>query len=185
MGSSPFINPTGWATGPGVLDSLTTLNFVVTLLAPPIAISAAVVRYRRGSAAERTQLRWFGATAALGAIGLAVTVVATAVRATFVALALLLQSVLEPFTQGQTIATAASTLAGFALLQPVLRRIRRVVDRRFDRARYDADQTSSTFANRLRVGFDPGLVATDMADAATAILSPASVSIWMPSRSGR
>ncbi len=185
MGSSPFINPTGWATGPGVLDSLTTLNFVVTLLAPPIAISAAVVRYRRGSAAERTQLRWFGATAALGAIGLAVTVVATAVRATFVALALLLQSVLEPFTQGQTIAMAAATLAVFALLQPVLRQIRRVVDRRIDRARYDAERISATFGDRLRVGFDPGPVATDLADTTSAILFPTSVGIWMRSRSGR
>ena len=45
---------------------------------------------------------------------------------------------------------AGSTLIAYALFQPMLRRVRRDVDRRFDRARYDADGTVGAFAERLR-----------------------------------
>ncbi len=157
----PPVSDAGWSLG------LAGLGFI------PIAIGVAVLRYRLYDI-DRIISRTIAYASVTGVLGV-----------TFVALALLLQAVLEPFTQGQTIATAASTLAVFALLQPVLRRIRRVVDRRFDRARYDSEQISAGFGDRLRVGFDPGLVATDLANTTSAILSPTSVGIWMRSRSGR
>ena len=47
-----------------------------------------------------------------------------------------------------------STLAAFAVFQPVLRRVRRDVDSRFDRARYDANQTVADFSDRLRDEID-------------------------------
>ena len=160
IGSMPT-SDVGWLLG------------LVGLALIPVAVGVAVLRYRLYEI-DRIISRGIAYASVTGVLGV-----------TFVALALLLQAVLEPFTQGQTIATAASTLAVFALLQPVLRRIRRVVDRRFDRARYDAQRISATFGDRLRVGFDPGLVATDLADTTNAILSPTSIGIWMRSRSGR
>ena len=160
IGSMPT-SDVGWLLG------------MVGLALIPVAIGVAVLRYRLYDI-DRIISRGIAYASVTGVLGV-----------TFVALALLLQAVLEPFTQGQTIATAASTLAVFALLQPVLRRIRRVVDRRFDRARYDAERISTAFGDRLRVGFDPGLVATDLADTTSAILAPKSVGIWMRSRSGR
>ena len=77
------------------------------------------------------------------------------------------------------VAVAASTLAAAALFTPLRRRVQRVVDRRFNRARYDADQTVAAFAARLKdeVGLDT--IRQDLAGTVHTALEPAHVSVWI------
>jgi hypothetical protein len=77
------------------------------------------------------------------------------------------------------VAVAASTLVAAALFSPLRRRVQRVVDRRFDRARYDADQMVTAFAVRLKDTVDPDAVQADLATVVQRALEPAHVSLWM------
>ncbi len=92
---------------------------------------------------------------------------------------LLLSSVLASFAQGQSIAVAASTLITYAVLQPVVGRIRRDVDRRFDRTRYDAERTVQAFAVRLRHETNVEAVTRDLAATTQAVVAPTSTTLWL------
>jgi hypothetical protein len=77
------------------------------------------------------------------------------------------------------VAVAASTLATAALFNPVRRRVQQMVDRRFNRARYDADQTIAAFAARLKDAVDLDSVRDDLAGVVHQALEPAHVSVWI------
>ena len=80
------------------------------------------------------------------------------------------------------VAVAAATLAAAALFSPVRRRVQRAVDRRFNRARYDADQTVAVFAARLKDAADLDAVRDDLASVVHQALEPAHVSLWISQR---
>ena len=81
-----------------------------------------------------------------------------------------------------TVAVAASTLAAAALFNPLRRRVQQAVDRRFNRARYDADQTVAAFAARLKDAVDLDSVRDDLAGVVHQALEPAHVSVWISQR---
>jgi hypothetical protein len=77
------------------------------------------------------------------------------------------------------IAVATSTLAAAAMFNPLRRRVQRSVDQRFNRARYDADQTVTAFAVRLKDAVDLDSVRDDLATVVQRALEPAHVSVWI------
>ena len=77
------------------------------------------------------------------------------------------------------LAVAASTLAAAALFTPLRSRVQRRVDRRFNRARYDADQTIGAFAARLKDVVDLDSVQSDLANVIYQVLEPTHVTVWI------
>jgi len=88
----------------------------------------------------------------------------------------------EVFRFHSTVAVAAATLAAAALFNPLRRRVQQLVDRRFNRARYDADQTVAAFAVRLKDAVDLDSVRDDLAGVVQQALEPAHVSVWVSPR---
>jgi hypothetical protein len=82
-----------------------------------------------------------------------------------------------------TVAVAASTLAAAALFAPVRRRVQHAVDRRFNRARYNADEAVAAFADRLRDAVDLDSVRDDLTGVVQQALEPAHISVWVSQRS--
>jgi hypothetical protein len=92
------------------------------------------------------------------------------------------QALFSEVTQGQTLAVAASTLVTAAAFAPVRMRIQRAVDRRFDRARIDAEEVVSGFAGRLRDRLDLATVGGEVDATVRGALAPRSVAIWVRRR---
>jgi hypothetical protein len=110
---------------------------------------------------------------------LAYTIVTGLLVGVYAGLVLLTTQVLEFHS---SVAVAVSTLAAAALFNPLRRRVQRAVDRRFNRARYDADQTVAAFAARLKDAVDLDAVRDDLADVVHQALEPAHVSLWISQR---
>ena len=85
----------------------------------------------------------------------------------------------QVFRIHSTVAVAAATLAAAALFNPLRRQVQLRVDRRFNRARYDAGQTVAAFASRLKDTMDLDSVRDDLAAVVNQALEPAHVSVWL------
>jgi hypothetical protein len=80
-----------------------------------------------------------------------------------------------------TLGVAAATLAAAGLARPLLRRVQNTVDRRFNRARYDAEHTVEVFGRLLRDQLRPEQVEQDLLTAVIASVQPASATVWLRS----
>jgi uncharacterized membrane protein YhaH (DUF805 family) len=84
-----------------------------------------------------------------------------------------------PVSLSTPVAVAGATLAAAALFSPLRRRVQRLVDRRFNRARYDAEATVAAFAARLKDTVDLDSVRDDLASVVHQALEPAHLSVWI------
>ena len=88
-----------------------------------------------------------------------------------------LQAVLP--TGGNQLAVAGSTLAVAALFGPLRRRFQEFIDRRFYRSRYDATQTLSEFASRMKDQVDLDALTTDLVEVVADTMRPSHVQLWI------
>ncbi|HLW94761.1 MAG TPA: hypothetical protein VKS25_05225, partial [Solirubrobacteraceae bacterium] len=77
------------------------------------------------------------------------------------------------------VGVAASTLAAAALFNPLRVRIQRLVDRRFNRARYNAESTVAAFTTRLREAVEIDAIRADLIDTVRRAVEPTHVSVWI------
>ena len=77
------------------------------------------------------------------------------------------------------VAVAASTLAAAALFNPLRMRVQRVVDRRFNRGRYDAEAIVTAFTLRLRDAVDLDTVRHELLTAVDGAVQPTRASVWI------
>jgi hypothetical protein len=160
------------ALGVGVAGSTLTSGVISYLLgscliALPVSIGVGILRYRLYDI-DRIISRT-----------LAYAIVTGLLIGVYTGLVLLTTHLL---TFSSSAAVAASTLVAAALFNPLRRRVQHAVDRRFNRARYDADQTVTAFAARLKDAVDLDSVRDDLAGVVQRTLEPAHVSVWVNRR---
>jgi hypothetical protein len=150
-----------------LLDVAFWLLAYLAYLGLPIAIGIAVLRYHLYEI-DRIVSR---------TIGYAIVTVTLAI--VFAGAVLLFEAVLTPLTGGNTLAVAASTLVVVALFSPLRRRVQRLVDRRFNRARYDAEVAVAAFAAQLRDDVDLQSVSEDVLRVVQQTVAPTTVGLWI------
>ncbi len=148
----------GQFSGPFLLVGLAAFNAI------PIAVGVAVTRYQLFNID-----RIISRTASYA-------IVTGLLLATYAAVAASISAVMG---SGSTLAVAAATLTAAAVARPVLRRVQEVVDRRFNRSRYDALRTVDAFGTRLRHQVDPHHVTDDLVTVVSTTLQPHHIAVWV------
>jgi hypothetical protein len=153
-----------FAIGVPGATTLFSIGLGLCLVVLPLATGAAILRYRLydlDRIISRT-LAW-GLLTVLLALG-------------YAALVLGLGRLLP---QGSSLVVAGATLAVAALFQPARRRVQQLVDRRFNRRRYDAAHTIQAFSARLREQVDLDTLTAELLGVVEQTMQPTSVSLWL------
>jgi hypothetical protein len=155
----------------GLVDAISTtagnLVAAVIISAIPVTVGIAVLRYRLYDID-----RLVNRTVVYGLL----TVLLAGVYA---GLVFALSQLLNPADQQSALAVAASTLVVAALFQPARRRIQGLVDRRFNRRRYDAARTVAAFSARLRDQIELGTLSTELLAVVDQTMQPTQASLWL------
>ena len=140
------------------------LAIIIGVNAVPTAIAIAVLRYRLFEIDR------------LVSHTVSYAVVIALLAAIYLGTIYVVQSVVEAESE---LAVAGSTLAAAAAFNPLRRRVQALVDRRFNRARFNAESEASAFAERLHKALDLSTVITDLGAVLTNTVKPVSTTIWI------
>lgn len=132
----------------------------------PVAIGVAVTRYRLYEI-DRVISRTLAYILLVGLLGVL-----------YAAGALWLPSLVMG-EEAPAIFVAGSTLAVAALFNPLRRRLQRLVDRRFNRARYDAERVTAEFGSHLRVESDLGEIVEGWLRVVDQTMRPSALGVWV------
>jgi hypothetical protein len=149
------------------LNNAAFVGWLLSLLLPPVAIGIAILRYRLYDID-----RIISRTISYG-------LVTALLVMSFLLVNLGLQALLSSVTSGNSLAVAGSTLLAAALFTPVRRRVQGLVDRRFNRAHYDAERMVTDFAARMRDELDLPTLATELAAATARAVEPTTAALWL------
>lgn len=137
----------------------------VTFGSVPLAIFLAISRYRLYEI-DRLISRTLSYALVVAALGLV-----------FTAGVVVLPSL---FDLGDSpLVVAGSTLAVAALFNPIRSHMRKAVDRRFNRSRYDAERVIDEFAGSLRDRLDPDGLVEGWVQVVTETMQPTQAAIWL------
>lgn len=151
-------------SGPAVHPAL-AVTLALGLFSLPLAFTVGILKYRLYDI-DRLISRTVSYAIVTGAVvALYVAVITLATRA---------------FGFSSSVAVASSTLGAAAVVNPLRIRVQRGVDRRFNRARYDAQATVMAFAEHLRSEVDLNAISRDLLTAVRVTLEPSQTSIWLP-----
>ena len=151
----------------GVVFPIINVLSAATLPVAGISVAIAILRYRLYDID-----RIISRTISYGLItGLLIMV--------FLLVNLGLQWLLSSVTSGNSLAVAGSTLLAAALFTPVRSRVQRMVDRRFDRSRYDGERTASAFSVRMRDATDLPTVLDDLHSTVGEAIAPSRIGLWL------
>ena len=157
---------------PGSENGLAWTPAMMAFPTVPIAIGIAVLRYRLYEI-DRIISRTIG-----------YAIVTAVLAAVFLATNLVLQTWVAGVTGGSTVAVAVTTLLAATLFQPLRRVTQAPIDRRFNRARVDADRTLAAFGDRVRDEVQLGRLSSVVVEAAVDAVRPTEAGLWLRRTSG-
>ncbi len=150
----------------GAVEQTRTITSL-TALALPLALAVGILRYRLFDidVIIRKTTSYALLTALLALVYFGSIVV--------------LQRVLAPITGESTVAVVLSTLLIAALFLPLRRRVQGIIDRRFFRQKYDAEQVLARFAATARDETDLDALTAELVHVIQETMQPETVSVWL------
>ena len=156
--NSPWSSDAGSAIG--LLQGFSLMSFALI----PISIGVAVLKYRLYDV-DRVISRTTSYTIVTGLV--------------FVTYGAVIAITSRLMPDASTLAVAAATLVAAAAFRPLLKRVQAVVDKRFNRERYNAAQTLSAFGRHLRDVVDTEAVTASLIGAVGSTLQPSRAVVWL------
>ena len=150
-----------WHSAPAIVGDLL---FPLGLTALPVGMGVGILRYRLYEI-DRLVSRTLSYAVLTGLlIGLFVGLVALTT---------------DTLALSGRVGVAASTLIAAALFNPLRVRVQRLVDRRFNRAHYNAEATAAAFSARLRDAVEIDAIRSDLLEAVNRAVQPTHASVWI------